>query len=144
MAVWVVRGGQREDTLREFIRTGTVGIEYWTDEVNLMGLDKEALKEQIRRNYGKHIGSSKPPPRVVSYFANRIWEFLHDIQVGDRILLPVQQGNRAYVGYMAEGYACQEGEHLPHRRNVEWTDEMRDEPLGGLKNKRSAVFKLAG
>lgn len=142
MATWVILGGQKQDTLKVFLATNTIGIQYWTDSVDLMDVGLEALKEQIKRNYGEHIAPKEPLPNVISRFANQVWAFLHDIQVGDTILMPTSRGSAAYVGYVEEGYECRAVEPLPHRRNVRWTCMVDNKPLGNMKTKRQTVFKL--
>ena len=141
MAIWVVRGGQQQDTVKLFLDTNTVGIQYYNDSVDLMALDKATLKEQILRNYEK-IAPAEPRPRDISYFANRVSEFLHEIQVGDIILMPHKRGSAAYEGDVIEGYECWVSHPLPHRRNVRWRGEVGEDPLGSMKGKRLALFKL--
>ena len=67
--IWVIRGGQHEDAVEESLRTNAVGIEYWTDGLDLSECDFNGLKEQIACNYGQHMLPFTSPAQ----FKRPIW-----------------------------------------------------------------------
>ena len=104
MTVWVVRGGKDGGFEEEFIRQNLAGIDY--------GLRQSALGFDSRESLGHFT-----PDR---HAASQIWNFTHEIRVGDMVVLPRKRTRVIRVGRVSGDYVYREGLEPPHVRAVEW------------------------
>lgn len=115
MAVWVVRAG-RQGEFEEFaISNGVAGISF--------GLEQPITDFQDREDLLDHQRGIKPgsvSERALGKYASQQWHFVHDLQVGDTLVLPRKQPKVVAVGKLSGPYRYQPDLEYPHVRPVEW------------------------
>jgi hypothetical protein len=126
--VWLVRAG-REGRYEQLAIEDGVTVIGWS-ELGEFGLEtsRDALKAQIEEVYGEHR------PQSLAMQAGQIHRFIHDISMGDLLVLPLlSKPGYAAIGRVLGGYKHRddgsfEGTDAQHTRPVEWlASELPDE-----------------
>lgn len=120
---WLVRAGSHGEYGDYALNHGVVVVG-WEDLGDLSGIStREALQEKLEETY-----TDAGYRRLVNW-AGQLWTFLHRIQPGDFVVLPLKSRPVLAVGRVTGGYAYVP--HAPagarHRHPVEWlrTDVRR-------------------
>lgn len=141
MAVWVVRAGGQGEFEETALTDNLVGIGFDLNQSILDFPDRGALNQVV----GKATA------------ANQLWRFVHEIRVGETVVLPCKQPKLVAVGKFAGEYRFDTDLYCPHIRPVEWdaTDIPRSSfdrdllySFGGLAtvfqvNRTNAVERVA-
>ena len=110
MTVWVVRAGKRGEYEETFVSQSLAGIDF--------GVGQSAASFDSRESLRDHM-----PTRNA---ADQVWSFVHDIRVGDMIVLPRKRPRVITVGRMSGDYQYRDDLESPHVRPVDW--EAQDVP----------------
>ncbi len=104
MTVWVVRGGSRGEYEETFLSQRLVGVDFALGQSAADFRNKDALQE--------HSESKSA--------ADQVWRFVHDIHVGDLMVLPRKNPKVVHVGRVAGEYQFRNDLSAPHVRPVDW------------------------
>ena len=137
MATWAIRADQNTKALNDFLKTNSVGIDYYTRTHDLSNLLKEEVRSIIMENYPKPF--HKP---TISRFCNQVWNFIHTMKRGDMILMPTKDAQQVYVGIVTSHYHYIPGLDLPQCRDATWTGELKPNTLLQEKGDRRTVIRL--
>ena len=122
--VWVIRGGESNRLVDEFVDNGVIGVGYPTVP------EGSELKQADVLGYLKSEGRSGIPVRHATMFV----DFVHTIDEGDVVVMPDTPRGDVVVGEVTGPYGYHEAipvERYRHRRPVRWlgriaVDEMPD------------------
>ncbi len=126
MAIWLVRAGKKGEYESKFLEGKRVYLTWDFLADNLTTIDtKEEMQARLASLYpdAKH--------KTLIAWRSQIWPFVHEMQIGDWVVLPSKYKPVVHVGRIAGGYI-----HVPkgpnpfyHYRAVEWLkiDLPRDE-----------------
>jgi restriction system protein len=137
---WVVRpypDGQYRGT--EFLTKNFVAIG-WPGISDLAPCEtREDIKTRLSE-HGYEYGSA----RSLGQAAGNIYRFIHEIQVGDFVLVP--DGPEVYIGTVVSEYVYDSSidtsdEGYPHQRQVEWCHEKRAIPRNFLPGRLFDALK---
>ncbi len=107
MTVWVVRAGRRGEYEEAFISQRLAGIDFAVGQ-NAASFDsRESLREHM-------------PTRNA---ADQMWSFIHEIRVGDMIVLPRKSPRVIDVGRVSGDYQYRDSLEPPHVRSVDWEEQ---------------------
>lgn len=110
---WIYSPGERANMWDEFYEKGIMAIGW-----EIGDLTKFKSKEEISKALQDYYNDNKPHKNDV----HCLWQFAHDIQVGDIIF--VKRG-RDYIigrGIVTSNYKFDDGQDYPHLRTVQWID----------------------
>lgn len=132
MAVWIVRGGDKQgDAEQHFLKSESVGIHFEANQ-SIVGMSEAELRREIQRSYEEWKPGVNNPKGPVTYYLNQLLKFRDDIQLGDTIIMPrkAARGHRVALGIVVSGYEYWGSADYPHRRRVGWTE--RESPTVDL------------
>lgn len=116
--VWVIRPGTLEsgDTTDEFLKCNAVGLEdSGMGDLTELPSDREAY---YRKYSESHPGDTKVS---IAGIGGKFFCFVHEIAIGDTVLVPSRKDRNIYVGEILGEYTYDETVELfPHERQVEW------------------------
>ena len=117
MAVWLVRAGSHGEYEQKFLQENRI---YLTWDYLNSPLDKLDSRNTLI-NILHQFDTDAKEKKLVNH-ASQIWPFAHDMQVGDRIILPSKLQPVIYIGKITSGYHHQADAANPfyHWRGVEW------------------------
>lgn len=113
--------GEHGKFLQECLDKNFIGINFLSD-VNLT--DISPSDENLWRKSLVSTFLSKYPEKSIGAARTSIgflWTICHGLKIGDIVLASNGEGSYR-VGRIIGNYSYAPGEHLPHRRNVEWFD----------------------
>ena len=108
MTVWVVRAGSRGEYEETFMSQNLAGIDF--------GVGQSATGFDSRQSLREYMTSRKA--------ADQVWTFIHEIRIGDMVVLPRKRPKVVAVGRVSGDYQYSEGLDPPHVRPVSW--EVQD------------------
>lgn len=117
--VWVIRPGTGNsgDSTGQFLDGNFVGLEdAQMGDLNELPCEREAFYQR----YGQsHLGDTRTG---ITGIGGKYFRFVHEIAIGDTVLIPSRKDRNIYIGLVKSEYAyCQtEDSQFPHRRQVEW------------------------
>lgn len=139
---WIIRAGVGGEAHNEFIDNSIIAL---ADPGlgNLKNLD--AKREAYLHAYTDAHPSQKRSS--VAGTAGKFYRFVHEVQIGDRVLYPAVTEKRIYVGEIVGGYVyLQQSKPFCHRRTVKWLGTVnRDELSEQARREMGAArtfFKL--
>lgn len=123
MALWVIKGGPSAERDDRMVDRSLIGIG-WSEVGDLAAYpDREALKSAYR---GRHPGASAGH---VNAQVGQMWAFIHGIEIGDTVALPLRGRREIAIGEVTGAYRWTDahGSDLRHVRDVRWiiTDAPR-------------------
>ena len=104
MTVWVVRAGRHGEFEQFAINNNAVGIDFRLQRSITEFQDRDALR-QYQQNRSD---------------ADQLWRFVHELQIGDIVVLPRRQPRMVAVGRITGEYRYDAMGQPPHIRSVEW------------------------
>lgn len=104
MAVWVIRAGRAGESEEFAIINGVAGINFNLHKPVTEFPSRDALRQHLQNNNA----------------ADQLWRFVHDLQVGETVVLPCKLSRLVAVGKIAGDYRYQAMTEYPHTRLVEW------------------------
>ncbi|MCY3544461.1 MAG: restriction endonuclease [Chloroflexi bacterium] len=117
MAVWIIRAGRMGEN-EEFALNECVYSIGFSQERSVADFsDYESLRDYIHRQ------SDEWSLQQASSRASQLWRFVHDMQIGEMIVLPRKRHRVIAVGRITGNYVYNADESqapLPHTRKVEW------------------------
>ncbi len=114
MTVWVVRAGRRGEYEETLISQGLAGIDF--------GVGQSAAGFASRESLREHMSTRNA--------ADRVYSFIHEIRVGDIIILPRKHPRVINVGRVSGDYQYRNDLGVPHVRSVDW--EAQDIPCSAF------------
>lgn len=117
MAVWLVRAGSHGEYEQKFLQDNRIYLTWDNLAVSLDKFDSRKSLIEVLSLFDVEAKAKK----LVNH-ASQIWPFAHDMQVGDRIILPSKLQPVIYIGKITSGYHHQADAANPfyHWRSVEW------------------------
>ncbi len=117
MAVWLVRAGSHGEYEQKFLQENRI---YLTWDGFDAPLDQFSNRDSLIEYLAKLDVEAKP--RKLINYASQIWPFAHDMQEGDRVILPSKLQPVIYIGQITSKCYHQLGAENPfyHWRSVEW------------------------
>jgi hypothetical protein len=109
---WVIRGGEDNRLVQDFIESGVTGVGY-----RMIGDGTTVTKREVSRVL-REAGRTVPAQR-----AARFESFVHEIQLGDVIVMPDTPGGDIVIGEVTGDYEFHEDldpDSYRHRRPVRW------------------------
>jgi restriction system protein len=119
MALWVLRGGRQGERERFALDHGLalIGWERFPDMSHI------ASRQELTRTIERERPTLRP--RAVSAYCGHLWSFVHDVKVGDLLLMPLKGKAVVAVGEVTGPY--QYHPELPpsaqHARDARWLRE---------------------
>ena len=104
MTVWVVRAGRMGEYEETFLSQGLAGIDF--------GVGYSAGGFNSRESLREHMPTRNS--------ADQVWNFIHEIRVGDMIVLPRKSPRVVNVGRVSGDYQYREELEASHVRSVDW------------------------
>ena len=104
MTVWVVKGGKYGEYEETFLSESLVGIDFSLSQSANSFASREALQESAESKNA----------------ADQVWRFVHDIRVGDMMVLPRKRPKVVHVGTVSGEYQYREDLPASHVRPVQW------------------------
>ena len=117
MAVWLTRAGSHGEFEEKFIQENRVYLTWDELQLDLSKLsDRNALVPAITKIYPDR------KPNTIRNWANQIWAFAKEIQIGDLIILPLKSQPAIQIGEVTGEYRFEQGGPNPyfHFRPVKW------------------------
>jgi len=120
MTLWMVRSGrygERED----FALENKVAVIGWNE---LPDLSKIETREQLRALLEKTYPDDKPKTHI--NWESQIWPFLHGMELGDLIAMPLKSRSAIAFGKISGPYSYRRDfpENARHSRKVDWLKEI--------------------
>jgi len=115
MSVWLVRAGSRGEQEEGALSNNVVTIS-WEE---LPDLSKIKTKEELSELYIKTYPTAKK--MEAANHVGQIWRFLHEIQKGDLVVLPLKAQSAVAIGKVIGDYEYGKiTSNIKHIRRVEW------------------------
>jgi restriction system protein len=119
MSFWVVRAGQNGEQEKVALDKNVVTIDWWefTDLSNVNEINE--LKSMYRKVF-PHADNYKAGSQI-----GQIWNFLHNMQIGDLVALPLHVEPSIALGLIVSNYEYKElPNNVRHIRYVKWLDKL--------------------
>jgi restriction system protein len=122
VTIWVIHAGQRGRDARAFENAGIVGLSL-PPIANLATLPRDRAIAEIERELEMAAGRIALSSGRTRTFAALLIRFIHEVQVGDRVITPDSASSEVLVGEIVGPYELIErpsvaGYH--HIRRVSW------------------------
>ncbi|MGC8758232.1 MAG: restriction endonuclease [Caldisericaceae bacterium] len=115
MSVWLVRAGSRGEQ-EEVALSNNVATIGWEE---LPDLSKIKTKEELQELYTKTYPTAKK--MEVANYVGQVWRFLHEIQKGDLVALPLKTQSAVAIGEVIGDYEYKEiASNVKHIRRLKW------------------------
>jgi len=120
MAVWLIRAGQHGEFEQKFLQDSRV---YVTWEKLARDLSKLAGRDALAATLSELYPDSKP--KRITNWVSQIWPFVHEMEKGDLVVLPLKAQRAISIGEVTGGYHFQPDGPEPyyHWRPVKWLAE---------------------
>ncbi|MCP4365303.1 MAG: restriction endonuclease [Planctomycetes bacterium] len=115
MSLWLVRAGKHGEQEQGALDNNvvTIGWDQLKDLSNLK--DKESLAELYSKTYPVEKKTA------ASIRTGQVWRFIHEIQKGDLVALPLKTQSAIAIGKVKSDYEYKElTDNIRHIRHVEW------------------------
>jgi restriction system protein len=117
MAIWLVRAGSHGEYEQKFIQEGRIYVA-WEN----LNVDLAPLKEwsELIMALGKAYPDAKP--KTIQNWTGQIWPFVHEMKMGDLVVLPLKTQPAIQIGQIIDGYHYEKNGPNPfyHWRSVKW------------------------
>jgi restriction system protein len=115
MALYMVRGGRQGEQEQTILQNDIVAIG-WN---RLPDLSKIKTRAELKDLYNsKYEGANQ---NAVTNMVGQIWRFIHDIQIGDLVALPMKSQPSVSIGKVEGAYEYRElAPNVKHTRKVKW------------------------
>lgn len=113
MSVWIIRGGEGNRLVDDMVDHSYTGLGYY-ELGDAALLPREAVEAAVVA-WGKS--------RAVNWHTNMLWGFIHEIDVGDFVVMPDTARGDVVVGEITGEYRYDgsvAAERYRHRRPVHW------------------------
>ena len=115
MSLWLVRAGRHGEQEQGALENEVVTIG-WNDLPDLTDLK---TKKELAELYAKVYPAAKKMQAANE--VGQIWRFLHEIQKGDLVALPLKKQSSIAIGEVKGGYEYSElANNIKHIRRVNW------------------------
>jgi len=115
MSLWLVRAGRHGEQEQGALENGVVTIG-WNE---FPDLSKIKTKEELAKLYAKVYPGAKKMQAVNE--VGQIWRFIHEIQKGDLVALPLKKQSAIAIGEVSREYEYSElANNIKHIRRVKW------------------------
>lgn len=115
MSLWLVRAGRYGEQEQGALENGVVTIG-WNE---FPDLSKIKTKEELAKLYAKVYSTAKKMQAANE--VGQIWRFIHEIQKGDLVALPLKKQSAIAMGEVKGEYEYSElANNIKHIRRVKW------------------------
>ena len=115
MSLWLVRAGRYGEQEQGALENGVVTIG-WNE---FPDLTKIKTKEELAKLYAKVYQGAKKMQAANE--VGQIWRFIHEIQKGDLVALPLKKQSAIAIGEVSREYEYNElANNIKHIRRVKW------------------------
>ena len=115
MSLWLVRAGRHGEQEQGALENEVVTIG-WNDLPDLFDIK---TKEELTKLYAKVYPGAKKMQAVNE--VGQIWRFIHEIQKGDLVALPLKKQSAIAIGEVSREYEYSElANNIKHIRRVKW------------------------
>ena len=137
MSIWVIRGGKFGEYENRFLNEDKV---YLTRDGFRTDLNKIEAQTGLRTVLDEFYPTQ--PSSKLSSWSDQIWQFAHDIQQKDWIVLPSKLSPVLHVGEITGGYNYEKNGSDPyyHSRDIKWIE--KDLPRGYFPTE--ILYQLGG
>ena len=137
MSIWVIRGGKFGEYENRFLNEDKV---YLTRDGFKTDLNKIEAQTGLRTVLDEFYPTQ--PSSKLSSWSDQIWQFAHDIQQKDWIVLPSKLSPVIHVGEITGGYNYEKNGSDPyyHSREIKWIE--KDIPRGYFPTE--ILYQLGG
>ena len=137
MSIWVIRGGKFGEYENRFLNEDKV---YLTRDGFKTDLNKIEAQTGLRTVLDEFYPTQ--PSSKLSSWSDQIWQFAHDIQQKDWIVLPSKLSPVLHVGEITGGYNYEKNGSDPyyHSRDINWIE--KDLPRGYFPTE--ILYQLGG
>ena len=111
---WIYSPGERANMWDEFYEKGIMAIGW-----EIGDLTKFKSKEEISKALQDYYNDNK----LHTMDVHCLWQFAHDIQVGDIIFVKRGRNDIVGRGIVTSDYKFNKGQYYPHSRTVQWIDK---------------------
>lgn len=120
MTLWVVQTG--DSALREpFALSHRCIVTGWEDLPDLSGIKDRQQLQSIMRERWPNLQQT-----TIDSWTGQLWRFLHEMGVGDLVVMPLKERRGYQIGEVAGSYEYREdgNPHSKHSRPVRWIGRL--------------------
>lgn len=129
--IWVIHGGSDGEADKLFLEEGYVSIGWeLLFDLSTIPASVSLLRERLAESY------PSTPVTVLTRHAGEIFEFAHEMTVGDRVVYPSKRDHAIHLGRIVGPYEYRpDFSPFPYARKVEWLRMVprSDYTVGALK-----------
>lgn len=117
MAIWLVRGGAKGEFENRFLDDGRVYLTWERSKHDLSLIkSKSEISDQLMEDY------PEAKKGTIRNWTGQIFPFIHEMKVGDWVILPSKLKSSIFVGEIKSGYSYDPKADYPyyHSRKVDW------------------------
>ena len=115
MSLWLVRAGSHGEQEEGALANNVVTIG-WDELPDLSGIK---TREELSELYNRIYPTAKK--MEVANYVGQIWRFIHEIQKGDLVALPLKTQSAIAIGKIESNYEYKElANNIKHIRQVKW------------------------
>jgi len=115
MSLWLVRAGSHGEQEEGALANNVVTIG-WDELPDLSGIK---TREELSELYNRIYPTAKK--REIANYVGQIWRFIHEIQKGDLVALPLKTQSAIAIGKIESNYEYKElANNIKHIRQVKW------------------------
>jgi len=115
MSLWLVRAGSHGEQEEGALANNVVTIGW--DE--LPDLSRIKIREELSELYNRIYPTAKK--MEIANYVGQIWRFIHEIQKGDLVALPLKTQSAIAIGKIESSYEYKElANNIKHIRQVKW------------------------
>jgi restriction system protein len=115
MSLWLVRAGSHGEQEEGALANNVVTIG-WDELPDLSGIK---TREELAELYNRIYPTAKK--MEIANYVGQIWRFIHEIQKGDLVALPLKTQSAIAIGKIESSYEYKElANNIKHIRRVKW------------------------
>ena len=115
MSLWLVRAGSHGEQEEGALANNVVTIG-WDELPDLSGIK---TREELAELYNRIYPTAKK--MEIANYVGQIWRFIHEIQKGDLVALPLKTQSAIAIGKIESNYEYKElANNIKHIRQVKW------------------------
>lgn len=124
MTVWMVRAGETGQRADLAFAHKVTTLNWWEVGNISDAPSREELKKRLHEGR-KRGGASTIGDATAANWAGQLWAFVHDMAVGDLIVMSLRSGEAYAIGRVTGPYAYRADldENARHTRAVDWVQE---------------------
>lgn len=116
--LWVIRAGKQDRYIENFISNNKIYMP-WD------GFAEPLTECRSREDYRKLVAIEMQVTNMtsISNWSGQLYSFVHDIGIGDYVIVPVSKSRTYYLGIVTGEYSFEKENTLHHCRTVEFIEK---------------------